>query len=35
VSELERWMQEGKLDDVAGGEPAVSESDLASFLAAA
>ncbi len=34
VSELERWMQEGKLDDVAGGEPAVSESDLASFLRA-
>jgi phenylalanine-4-hydroxylase len=34
VSELEAWMQAGKLDDVAGGEPAVSESDLASFLRA-
>jgi phenylalanine-4-hydroxylase len=32
VSELERWMLEGKLDDVAMGEPTVSESDLASFL---
>jgi hypothetical protein len=28
-------MLEGKLDDVAMGEPTVSESDLASFLAAA
>lgn len=34
VSELEGWMQAGKLDDVAAGEPAVSESDLASFLRA-
>ncbi|HLK90012.1 MAG TPA: phenylalanine 4-monooxygenase [Polyangia bacterium] len=34
VNELEAWMQAGKLDDVAGGEPAVSESDLASFLRA-
>jgi phenylalanine-4-hydroxylase len=34
VSELERWLLEGKLDDVAMGEPTVSESDLASFLAA-
>ncbi len=34
VTELEGWMQAGKLDDVAGGEPAVSESDLASFLRA-
>jgi phenylalanine-4-hydroxylase len=34
VSELERWLLDGKLDDVAPGEPAVSESDLASFLRA-
>jgi phenylalanine-4-hydroxylase len=34
VSELEAWMQAGKLDDVALGEPSVTESDLASFLAA-
>jgi phenylalanine-4-hydroxylase len=34
VSELERWMLEGKLDDVALGEPTVSEADLASFLRA-
>src|SRR6202012_4698064 len=32
VSDLERWMRDGKLDDVAPGEPAVSEADLASFL---
>jgi phenylalanine-4-hydroxylase len=35
VGELERWMQEGKLDNVAPGEPAVSEPDLRSFLEAA
>jgi phenylalanine-4-hydroxylase len=35
VSELETWMLDGKLDDVAMGEPTVSEADLASFLAAA
>jgi phenylalanine-4-hydroxylase len=34
VNELEAWMQAGKLDDVAPGEPAVSETDLASFLRA-
>ncbi|HVV50111.1 MAG TPA: phenylalanine 4-monooxygenase [Polyangia bacterium] len=34
VNELEAWMQAGKLDAVAPGEPAVSESDLASFLRA-
>jgi phenylalanine-4-hydroxylase len=34
VSELERWIRDGKLDDVAPGEPAVSETDLDSFLAA-
>ncbi len=32
VSELERWIRDGKLDDVAPGEPAVSETDLQSFL---
>ncbi|MEJ7809823.1 MAG: phenylalanine 4-monooxygenase [Gemmatimonadaceae bacterium] len=32
VGELERWMKEGKLDNVAPGEPAISEADLQSFL---
>jgi phenylalanine-4-hydroxylase len=35
VDDLERWMREGRLDNVVGGEPAVSESDLKSFLEAA
>ena len=35
VGELERWMREGRLDNVAGGEPGVSEADLRSFLEAA
>lgn len=35
VGQLEQWMLEGKLDNVAGGEPAVSEPDLRSFLEAA
>jgi phenylalanine-4-hydroxylase len=34
VSELERRIRDGKLDDVAPGEPAVSETDLDSFLSA-
>lgn len=34
VDRLERWMREGKLDNVAPGEPHVSESDLRSFLGA-
>jgi phenylalanine-4-hydroxylase len=32
VDQLERWMREGKLDNVAPGEPAVNERDLQSFL---
>jgi phenylalanine-4-hydroxylase len=32
VDRLERWMKEGKLNNVAPGEPAVDESDLKSFL---
>ncbi len=32
VGELEKWMREGKLDNVAPGEPAMSEGDLKSFL---
>ena len=32
VDRLERWMKEGKLDNVAPGEPSVSEADLRSFL---
>lgn len=34
VDELERWMKEGKLDNVAPGEPLVNEEDLKSFLVA-
>jgi phenylalanine-4-hydroxylase len=34
VGELERWMREGRLDNVAPGEPAISEPDLRSFLEA-
>ena len=32
VDELEQWMKAGKLDNVAPGEPVVSEADLRSFL---
>ncbi len=32
VDELEKWMKDGKLNNVAPGEPAVNERDLASFL---
>jgi phenylalanine-4-hydroxylase len=35
VDQLERWMREGKLDNVAPGLPEVHESDLRSFLDAA
>jgi len=35
VSELERWMRAGKLDNVAPGEPQVNRDDLRSFLRAA
>jgi phenylalanine-4-hydroxylase len=31
VDTLERWMREGKLDNVAPGAPAVNEADLISF----
>ena len=34
VGQLERWMKDGKLDNVSPGEPAISEADLRSFLAA-
>lgn len=34
VHELERWMKNGKLNNVAPGEPAVNERDLESFMAA-
>jgi len=34
VNELGRWMRDGRLDNVAPGEPAVSEPDLRSFLEA-
>ena len=34
VGELERWMRNGRLDNVAPGEPTVSEPDLRSFLEA-
>jgi phenylalanine-4-hydroxylase len=35
ADELEDWIVQGRLDDVAGGEPEVSETDLKSFLEAA
>jgi phenylalanine-4-hydroxylase len=34
ADELEDWIVQGRLDDVAGGEPGVSEEDLRSFLEA-
>ncbi len=34
VGELERWMRQGRLDNVTPGEPAISEPDLRSFLEA-
>jgi phenylalanine-4-hydroxylase len=35
VDGLERWMREGKLDNVAPGEPEVRETDIRSFIEAA
>lgn len=32
VDELERWMKDGKLDNIAPGEPLINEADLQSFL---
>jgi phenylalanine-4-hydroxylase len=32
VDELERWMMDGKLNNVSPGEPEVNEEDLRSFL---
>lgn len=32
IDELERWLLEGKLNNVSPGEPAVDENDLESFL---
>ena len=32
VGELERWMKEGKLDNVSPGEPTMGEADVRSFL---
>ncbi len=34
VGELEQWMKDGKLNNVAPGEPAISPADIASFLEA-
>lgn len=34
VSELERWMKEGKLSNVSPGEPKIGEADIKSFLEA-
>jgi phenylalanine-4-hydroxylase len=34
VDQLERWLRDGKLNNVAPGEPAVNERDLKSFLGA-
>ena len=35
VDRLEQWMKQGKLNNVAPGEPGVDEKDLKSFLDAA
>ena len=35
VDQLEHWMKDGKLNNVAPGEPDVDEKDLKSFLDAA
>ncbi|MCU1262901.1 MAG: Phenylalanine 4-hydroxylase [Bryobacterales bacterium] len=32
VDQLEKWMREGKLNNVAPGQPAINEADLRSFL---
>ncbi len=32
VDQLEKWMREGRLDNVAPGEPVLSEHDIESFL---
>jgi len=32
VDELEKWMRQGKLNNVAPGEPAVNAEDLKSFM---
>jgi len=34
VERLEKWMKEGKLDNVSPGEPEIQEADLKSFLEA-
>ncbi len=34
VGQLEQWMKDGKLDNVSPGEPAMSETDVKSFLQA-
>ena len=34
VGDLDEWLRAGRLDNVAGGEPAVSDADLRSFLQA-
>jgi phenylalanine-4-hydroxylase len=34
VDQLEMWLRDGKLNSVAGGEPAINEHDLQSFLQA-
>ena len=32
VGELEKWMKDGRLDNVSPGEPLVNEEDLKSFM---
>jgi len=34
VDQLESWLDQGRLDNVARGEPLINESDLHSFLQA-
>jgi phenylalanine-4-hydroxylase len=35
VGQLDRWMRAGRLDNLAPGEPQMSEQDVKSFLEAA
>ena len=35
VDQLEKWMKQGRLDNVSGGQPEVNQQDLQSFLSGA
>jgi hypothetical protein len=34
IEKLERWMKEGRLDNLTGGEPGISDEEIEPFLAA-